>query len=119
MAAKNNVYIGLDGTPVISQTDWARVHAMTEEEIMAAALADPDAQPLPESRLHTGRRLCELPGNTLIEKLRALKKENKQQLSIRYDADVVAFFKSKGKGYQQLMNNVLREYMNREMQSRA
>jgi len=28
-------------------TDWDRVNAMTEEEIHAAALADPDAQPLP------------------------------------------------------------------------
>lgn len=27
------------------ETDWARVRAMTEEEIDAAALADPDAQP--------------------------------------------------------------------------
>src|ERR1039458_5184847 len=28
-------------------TDWARVAALTEEEIHAAALSDPDAQPLP------------------------------------------------------------------------
>ena len=28
-------------------TDWERVNAMTEEEIHSAALADPDAQPLP------------------------------------------------------------------------
>jgi len=30
-----------------TDTDWDRVNAMTEEEIHAAALADPDAQPLP------------------------------------------------------------------------
>ena len=29
-----------------SGTDWERVNALTEEEIHAAALADPDAQPL-------------------------------------------------------------------------
>ena len=29
-----------------TDTDWERVNAMTEEEIHAAALADPDAQPL-------------------------------------------------------------------------
>lgn len=29
-----------------SCTDWERVNALTEEEIHAAALADPDAQPL-------------------------------------------------------------------------
>ncbi len=28
-------------------TDWERVRSMTEEEIHAAALSDPDAQPLP------------------------------------------------------------------------
>jgi putative transcriptional regulator len=28
-------------------TDWDRVNAMTEEQIHAAALSDPDAQPLP------------------------------------------------------------------------
>ena len=29
-------------------TNWAGFDALTEEEVMAAALADPDAQPLPE-----------------------------------------------------------------------
>jgi hypothetical protein len=28
-----------------SETDWAKVKAMTEEEILKRALADPDAQP--------------------------------------------------------------------------
>ena len=32
------------------QTDWARLDAMTDEEIEAAALADPDAQPWPEGK---------------------------------------------------------------------
>ena len=27
-------------------TDWARLDAMTDEEVVAAALSDPDAQPL-------------------------------------------------------------------------
>lgn len=36
------------GDPLIkTNTDWARVHAMTAEEIHAAARSDPDAQPLP------------------------------------------------------------------------
>ena len=33
------------------QTDWARVAAMTDEEAMAAALSDPDAQPLTPEQL--------------------------------------------------------------------
>jgi len=36
--------------------DWSRADAMTEEEIHAAALADPDAQPLTPERLAGMRR---------------------------------------------------------------
>ena len=36
--------------------DWKRLHAKTEEEITAAALADPDAQPISPERLATARR---------------------------------------------------------------
>jgi putative transcriptional regulator len=28
------------------KSDWARLDAMTDEEVVAAALSDPDAQPL-------------------------------------------------------------------------
>jgi uncharacterized protein (DUF4415 family) len=38
----------------------------------------------------------------------------KQQISLRVDADVLAWFRSRGKKYQTLMNEVLR----REMQDR-
>ena len=33
-----------------SQTDWAAIAAMTDEEIEAAAASDPDAQPLTRAR---------------------------------------------------------------------
>ncbi len=33
--------------PIKTNTDWAAVDALTDEEIHAAALADPDARPLP------------------------------------------------------------------------
>ena len=36
--------------PAADQTDWAALAAMTEEEVMAAALSDPDAQPWPEGK---------------------------------------------------------------------
>ena len=36
------------GDPLIeTNTDWAAVEALTDEEIHAAALSDPDAQPIP------------------------------------------------------------------------
>ena len=42
-----------DGTtvPLEDGTDWQRLRAMTDEEVHAAAIADPDAQPLTEERL--------------------------------------------------------------------
>jgi putative transcriptional regulator len=38
-------------------TDWARLDAMTDEEIIAAAMSDPDAQPLTPEQLAKMRRV--------------------------------------------------------------
>jgi putative transcriptional regulator len=38
-------------------TDWARLDAMTDEEVMASALSDPDAQPLTAEQLAKMRRV--------------------------------------------------------------
>jgi putative transcriptional regulator len=38
-------------------TDWVRLNAMTDDEVMAAALADPDAQPLTREQLAKMRRV--------------------------------------------------------------
>jgi uncharacterized protein (DUF4415 family) len=38
--------------------------------------------------------------------------ENKQQITLRLDADVVSFFKKTGKRYQSRINAALREYVN-------
>jgi uncharacterized protein (DUF4415 family) len=37
--------------------------------------------------------------------------ERKQQLTVRFDTDVVDFFKATGRGYQTRMNEVLRTYV--------
>jgi putative transcriptional regulator len=37
--------------PIKTNTDWAAVAALTHEQIHAAALSDPDAQPLPVGTL--------------------------------------------------------------------
>lgn len=41
---------GIDPKPV-GRTDWDRLRNMTEEEIEAAALSDPDAQPMTDEEL--------------------------------------------------------------------
>jgi uncharacterized protein (DUF4415 family) len=37
--------------------------------------------------------------------------ENKEQITLRLDADVLAFFRSTGRRYQSRINAALREYM--------
>ena len=39
------------------KTDWARLDAMTDEEVVAAARSDPDAQPLAPGQLARMRRV--------------------------------------------------------------
>ena len=108
MKSNNEVYKLKDGRTVQGSTDWERFDAMTDEEVTAAALSDPDAQPLTEEQL---RKFHRPATGTFLDLVRAQIKDNKQSLTVRYDADIVAFFKSQGKGYQRLMNNVLRAYM--------
>jgi putative transcriptional regulator len=43
--------------PFEDKTDWARLRAMTDDEVTAAAIADPDARPMAPDRLRTARRV--------------------------------------------------------------
>lgn len=83
-------------------TDWARVAAQSDADIARAVASDPEAAPLgidwSAARLYAP--MVKLP------------------LSLRVDPDVLAFFKSLGKGYQTRMNAVLRSYMEHELYSR-
>jgi putative transcriptional regulator len=49
--------------PIETDTDWDAVDALTNEEIHAAALADPDAQPIP---LGTDEELAKLGLHRLV-----------------------------------------------------
>ncbi len=53
------VQVPPDGTtrPLPDRTDWARVDAMTDEEIHAAAMADPDARPMTPEQMAKARRV--------------------------------------------------------------
>lgn len=44
-------------TPPRGDTDWARVNSMTDEEVLAAARSDPDAQPLTSEELARMQRI--------------------------------------------------------------
>jgi putative transcriptional regulator len=58
--------------PLKTNTDWAKVDALTDQQIHAAALADPDAQPLPRdmrglTRIPNVKKLRETLGMTQEE----------------------------------------------------
>jgi putative transcriptional regulator len=59
--------------PLEDKTDWNRLRAMSEEEVHAAALADPDAQPLTDANLARMKRVPRI--KTLRRALRLTQEE--------------------------------------------
>jgi uncharacterized protein (DUF4415 family) len=82
-----------------TQTDWARVDALTDEEIEATVRDDPDAAPIVDAEWFAGATLV-MP-------------EPKEQISIRLDRDVLAHFR-KYPRYQTRINAILRAAMEHE-----
>jgi uncharacterized protein (DUF4415 family) len=77
------------------KTDWARVDALTDDDIAKAVANDPDAAPID---IDWSDAVLVIPSR-------------KKAISIRVDEDVLDFFKREGDGYQRRMNAVLRSYM--------
>lgn len=85
--------------------------AAEDKAITAAARRDPDAQPLTPKQLKSMVPLRAIRGRPKSEKKKAL-------VSIRYSPEVVAYFKSMGKGWQSLMDSVLRRYVARHSRNK-
>jgi uncharacterized protein (DUF4415 family) len=85
-----------------SETDWARLASLTDEEIDASIAGDPDWS----DDWKWSEAVLVIP-------------PKKQAISIRVDADVLDFFKNAGPGYQRRMNAVLRSYMEQTRKKRA
>lgn len=84
--------------------------AKQDKIITAAARSDPDAQPLTPTQLNAMLPLRSLRGRP--------KSANKKLLvSLRYSPEVIAYFKSTGKGWQSRIDNVLRKYVARHSRS--
>lgn len=77
-----------------SETDWARLQAMTEEEIEAAARADPEWR----DDIDWSKAELAMP-------------RRKGPISIRLDDDILSYFKGLGAGYQTRINAILRHFM--------
>jgi len=81
---------------------------MTPEQLQALRDLrdeDIDLSDIPDQSHKTGWRRASQPVMELVPE------ENKQQITLRLDAEVLAFFKSTGKRYQSRINAALREYM--------
>ena len=87
-----------------SQTDWAKVDAKTDADLAADTASDPAWDGIPEDWYQDASAAV----RNLIRPA-----ANKRLVSVRYDADVVDFFKSQGRGWQARMNAVLRSFMER------
>jgi uncharacterized protein (DUF4415 family) len=78
------------------KTDWKRVDAMSDTDITEAMASDPDTfEPEPAWF-----------ANALILRPH----QPKERLTVRFDADMVHWFKEQGGGYQTRMNAILRAY---------
>ena len=79
-----------------SKTDWKKVDSLSDRDIARAIEDDPDTFD---------------PGAEWLRKASvprlALPKE---RLTVRFDADMVNWFKRQGRGYQTRMNAILRTY---------
>lgn len=75
------------------QQAWKELQEMRDEDI--------DYSDIPEQPLAGWRRVSDL-----------IPAENKKQITLRLDADVIEFFRGTGRRYQSRINAALRDYVN-------
>lgn len=84
------------------RTNWAKANAMTGVKLEASIRSDPDD-------IHTEpdwtQAIAGIP-------------PPKDHINIRIDHDVLQWFRSNGRGYQTLMNNVLRAFVQSRQRKR-
>ena len=85
-----------------SETDWAALDALTDEQIEESIKNDPDWS----DDWNWSDAVLVIP-------------PKKKAISIRVDEDVLDYFKKEGAGYQRRMNAVLRSYMQQKRKKRA
>jgi uncharacterized protein (DUF4415 family) len=81
-----------------SLTDWARVRAMSDDEVDAAAAADPNWQDIDPD---------------WVAKAEPLSPVRKRHLTLALDEDVIDWFRAQDRHYRTRINAILRAYMTR------
>ena len=84
------------------RTNWDKIDAMTGTKLEASIRADVDDV---QSEPDWTQAIVGIPAP-------------KEHINIRIDHDVLQWFRSNGKGYQTLMNNVLRAFVQTRQQRR-
>jgi uncharacterized protein (DUF4415 family) len=84
------------------RTDWRRLRRMTDEEVHAAVLDDPDARPT---------------DTAFWKDARVVQPQPKKAVTMRLDADVLTWFREQ-RGYQERINAILRAYMKAHAEER-
>ena len=87
-----------DSLPKDTKTDWARLKAMTEEEIEANALSDPDNPPIDVDSPEFRQR------SAMFYYPRSL-------VQLNVDPDTLAWFRELGEDFRMQMGAVLQSYM--------
>lgn len=85
-----------------TETDWKRLEQMTDEEIDTRDIPPVTPEMFAKAVVRQGLKA----------------KDTQAQLTIRVDRDVLAWFKSRGRGYQTQINALLRAYMNANKSAR-
>lgn len=78
------------------RTNWKRLRSMTDEEVHAAVISDPEIVPTDEA---------------FWAKAQVVMPHRKETVTMRLDADLLAWFRRE-RGYQTRINAILRAYMN-------
>jgi uncharacterized protein (DUF4415 family) len=92
------------GSRTKDRTDWKRVDTPDEEQIVVAAQADPDAS---------------LTDEEFWKDARLVRPERRISVTLRVKPNVLAWYKSGGRGYQTRMNSVLETYMEQSRRRRS
>ena len=87
-----------DHPPQLTQEQKRALRDLRDEDI--------DLSDIPEATGGGWRRVSDL-----------VPAENKQQITLRLDADVIQFFRATGRRYQSRINAALREYVNAQKKS--
>ena len=92
-----------DKSIIETETDWAKLRQMTDEEIHVALQADTDLHPTDEA---------------FWQDARVVIPQRKVVVTIRLDADLLEWLRRE-KGYQTRINAVLRAYMAAQVRKEA